>query len=69
MREQKYLDTGRGIYNKQEAGIKLHYPLDDWMERLVAKYPSELASIMPDEEVTRSVHQLTMPFAYQTNAA
>lgn len=39
-----------------EESIRLRYPLEDWIEQLLNKYPQELASIRPERARKRSQH-------------
>ncbi len=43
----------RQVGYELEAGFKLDYPLEDWIVRLLRKYPLELARIVPSREVYR----------------
>lgn len=36
------------------APVRLRYPLEDWIEQLLQKYPEELAPIQPERERRRS---------------
>lgn len=41
--------------HQHDEQIKLRYPLEDWIEQLLSKYPRELASIRPERARQRSV--------------
>ncbi|EDY84584.1 hypothetical protein VDG1235_4215 [Verrucomicrobiia bacterium DG1235] len=40
--------------HKCDESVRLRYPLEDWIEQLLRKYPEELASIRPERARKRS---------------
>lgn len=42
------------IAHLNDESVRLRYPLEDWIEQLLNKYPDELASIRPERERERS---------------
>ena len=49
------MDTKRNYDVHQcDEQIKLRYPLEDWIEQLLNRYPDELASIRPERARQRS---------------
>ncbi|MBC2604507.1 hypothetical protein [Pelagicoccus albus] len=39
---------------QSDGTLQLRYPLEDWIEQLLAKYPEELASIRPNASSLKS---------------
>lgn len=49
------MDTNRKYdAHSEDERLTLRYPLEDWIEQLLSKYPSELESIRPERNRRRS---------------
>ncbi|MDQ8187970.1 hypothetical protein [Pelagicoccus sp. SDUM812002] len=49
------MDTNRKYeVHRFDEPVKLRYPLEDWIEQLLSKYPDELATIRPERARQRS---------------
>ncbi len=49
------MDTNRNYeVHQSDEPVRLRYPLEDWIEQLLSKYPDELAQIRPERVRQRS---------------
>lgn len=49
------INQDQEVVSRREAEvIRLRYPLEDWIEQLLEKYPVELDSIRPEDRRKRS---------------
>ena len=63
------MDTNRNYENHRFGQpVRLRYPLEDWIEQLLHKYPDELAPIRPERARQRSERLLKMQQALRERA-
>ncbi|MDQ8203007.1 hypothetical protein [Pelagicoccus sp. SDUM812003] len=51
------------LYRKANKGLKLSYPLEDWIEGLLDQYPEELNSIRPKSPNRRQRQSRSVRFS------